>query len=51
MEDLRQERSSLPFNLVLLNMKPTVDSMAVKGSKWLDSIHISQHIWLTNQNA
>lgn len=42
---------NLYFNLVSLNMKPIIYSMAVEDRKRLESIHISKHIWLINQDT
>ena len=47
----KQEGPSLHFVVVSLNMKSIADSVKAGGCKWLERIHISEHIWLTNQNA
>ena len=44
----KREEPSLQFNLVYLNMKPIAESVTVGGRKWLEKIHISLHIWVTN---
>ena len=47
----KQEETSLHLVLISFSIKPFTDGALVGDRKWLESIHISDHIWLTNQNA